>query len=117
MIVIVAGFVFVRENSNEQGANATTGGSILDGEVQKITLGMRNYNYYPNTVKVKEGVPLEITLDSSVSGCYRSLVIDEFDVAKYSANPSKTITFTPDKKGEFRFACNMGMGHGTLIVE
>ncbi len=91
--------------------------SASAGEVQKITLGMKNYNYYPNTITVKSGIPVEITLDSSVSGCYRSFVVQQFGVSTYSQNPAQTIRFTPDKKGTFQFQCSMGMGYGTLVVE
>jgi P-type Cu+ transporter len=87
------------------------------GDVQKITLGMQNYNYYPNTINVKEGQPVEITLDSSVKGCYRSFTIRDLGVVKYSKTEQDTIKFTPNKKGTFRFACSMGMGYGTIVVQ
>ena len=31
--------------------------------------------------------------------------------------PTDYVEFTPTKKGTFGFACSMGMGTGTLIVE
>ena len=74
-------------------------------------------NYNPNTIKVKAGVPVEITLDSSVRGCYRSFSIPKLGVSKRSSNPSDTIKFTPNQKGTFRYQCSMGMGTGTIIVE
>src|SRR3989339_690282 len=84
--------------------------------IQKITLSMKG-NYYPNTINVKSGIPVEITLDSSVRGCYRSFSIPKLDVSKYSSSPTDTIKFTPNEKGTFRFQCSMGMGTGTIIVE
>lgn len=90
---------------------------VGSGEVQEITLSMKNYNYYPNTITVKAGQPVSITLDNSVGGCYRSFVIRDLGVSKYTKSPSDTIDFTPTKKGTFRFACSMGMGTGTIIVE
>lgn len=86
-----------------------------ENSVQKVNLGFRN-NYYPNTITVQSGRPVEITLDSSVGGCYRSFNIRALGVSYLSSGPSDTIKFTPDKKGSFRFACGMGMGYGTINV-
>ena len=78
---------------------------------------MKNYNYYPQTVKVKANQPVRIYLDKSVAGCYRSFTIRDFGVVKYLETEKDYVEFTPNKKGSFRFACSMGMGTGTLIVE
>jgi len=85
--------------------------------VQKIVISMQNYNYYPNTITVEAGKPVEITLDSSVGGCYRSFNIPSLGVSYRSSNPGDKITFTPTKKGSFEFACSMRMGRGTIIVK
>lgn len=92
-------------------------GSSPSGEIQKITLSWKNYNYYPNTITVKANQPVSITLDSSISGCYRDFVIKDLGVRKRSRNPSDTIDFTPTKKGTFTFACSMYMGYGKIVVE
>jgi len=108
--------------SSLTGASGSINGNIIEkqidngGNIQKINIGFKS-NYYPNTITVKEGIPVEITLDSSVGGCYRSFKIPELGVSKYSSNPPDTINFTPNKKGTFRFQCSMGMGTGTIIVE
>jgi plastocyanin domain-containing protein len=78
---------------------------------------MKNYNYYPQTVKVKVNETVRIYLDSSVSGCYRAFTIRDLGVSKYISTPNDYVEFTPIKTGTFRFACTMGMGTGTLIVE
>ena len=88
-----------------------------DGEFQKVVLGVRNLNYYPNTITVKSGIPARVYLDETVSGCLRSFTIKDLGVAKYLKTPNDYVEFTPSKKGSFRFACSMGMGTGTLIVE
>lgn len=112
-----AGYFFL---SNGDSINANAGNGVVSAqgnEVQKITLSIRNYNYYPNTIKVKEGIPVEITLDKSIVGCYRAFTIRDFGVNVYSKTPDDKIRFTPNKKGTFGFSCTMGMGRGTLIVE
>ena len=112
IIISVGAFVFVKGNAEKN----------LDGEsegnnIQEITLSMRNYNYYPNTITVREGIPVRIRLDKTVTGCYRSFTIREFGVVKNLITPEDYVEFIPDKKGTFRFACAMGMGTGTIVVE
>ncbi|MBS3066870.1 cupredoxin domain-containing protein [Candidatus Pacearchaeota archaeon] len=120
IVILVAG-AFIYFSSNNAQANVDVNDNsnidVSNADAQKVTLGIKNYNYYPNTITVKVDKPVEITLDSSVVGCYRSFVVPEFKVNGYSANPSQKITFTPPKTGTFRFQCSMGMGRGTLIVE
>ena len=116
IISVVGGIVL--SSSASKGVGTISGKTIINnGEVQKITLSLKDYNYYPNTVKVKAGSPVSITLDRSVSGCLRSFTIKELGIFKNSKSPEDTIDFVPEKKGTFRFACSMGMGFGTLIVE
>ena len=86
-------------------------------EAQKVVLGLKDFNYYPNTIKVKANKPVSISLDKSVYGCLRDFTIREFGIRKYLRTPSDTVEFTPTKPGVYRFSCSMGMGTGTLIVE
>ncbi len=114
ILIIIGGYFLINNNSN------FTGNIIKDDSnngVQKIVLGIKNYNYYPNTITVKEGKPVRIYLDASVTGCLRSFTIKDLGIAKNLPTPNDYIEFTPNKKGTYKFACIMGMGTGTLIVE
>lgn len=113
LALLVGGFLYMN-GALSNGLKTSSGGS---GDVQKITLSFKNYNYYPNTIRVNAGQPVSISLDSSVGGCYRSFTIRELGLSKYLQTPSDTLDFTPTEKGSYRFACVMGMGTGTLIVE
>ena len=114
ILIIGAGyFLLGKESLNQNEIPNDFGG----GDFQKVVLGVKNLNYYPNTITVQYGKPVRIYLDSSVSGCLRSFTIRDFGVAKYLKTPSDYVEFTPNKKGSFRFACSMGMGTGTLVVE
>ena len=116
IISVVGGIVL--SSSASKGIGTISGQAIAgQQEVQKVTLSLKDYNYYPNTIKVKAGQPVSITLDKSISGCFRSFTIKELGVFKNSKTPEDTIDFLPEKKGTYRFACSMGMGFGTLIVE
>ena len=88
----------------------------LNGDLQKVTLSEKNSNYFPQKITVKAGLPVELTLDSSVTGCFRSFTVRDLGVAKYARTPAEKITFVPNKKGTFPFSCSMGMGTGTLEV-
>ena len=117
IIVIFAGFFILRNGEN---SNKEIVGNVAvanEGEIQKVVIGMKNYNYYPNTIKVKVNQPVSMSLDKTVSGCLRDFTIREFGIRKYLKTPEDTVEFTPNKKGTYTFACSMGMGIGTLIVE
>lgn len=111
IVLLVGGiFVFVR------GGSDSTGNVVGEDGVQKVVIGMNGYNYYPNVVRVKAGVPVELSLDDSVSGCFRDLIIPELKLKKYLAISSDTLTFTLDK-GTYTFACSMYLGQGKIIAE
>ena len=115
LLIIIAGgfFMFGKSSSNSSSLSQ----SQESGDAQKITLSMKNSNYYPNTIKVKANQPVEITLDKSVAGCYRAFTINALGVSKYSTDSNDKVIFTPSEKGTFSFACTMGMGRGTIVVE
>ena len=116
ILIIFGGYFILREDDS----NSITGKVIAAGsnkEAQKIVLSLKDFNYYPNTVKVKAGKPVSISLDQGVSGCLRDFTIRDLGIREYLRTPSDTVDFTPTKPGTYRFACSMGMGTGTLIVE
>ena len=116
IVLIIFGIYFISDTKGD----SVTGNAVVNNvnaEVQKVIIGMKDFNYYPNTIKVKANKPVSISLDKSVYGCFRSFTIRDFGITKYLKTPSDTVVFTPTKKGTFRFACSMGMGTGTLIVE
>lgn len=114
VIVLVGAVLFMNAGSSSATGNVAANSG---GEAQKITLSERDLNYYPQTLTVKAGHPVELSLDSSVKGCLRSFTIRDLNVQKYAKTTSDIISFTPTKKGTFTFACSMGMGYGTIIVE
>jgi plastocyanin domain-containing protein len=120
IIIALVGFFVFSNSGNVSGnviGNPVNLGNSGNSDVQQVTLSMKNYNYYPNTIKVRAGQPVSITLDSTVYGCFRAFTIRELGISKLSGSPTETIDFTPNKKGSFTFACSMGMGTGTIIVE
>jgi plastocyanin domain-containing protein len=118
ILLLIIGFSWIVYN---YGNNNSESGVVVnaqdEGEYQKIVIGMKNYNYYPNTITVNAGKAVRIYLDGSVGGCFRDFTIREFGIQEYLITPEDYVEFTPDKRGTYTFACSMGMGSGKLIVE
>jgi len=111
ILIIGGGYFFIQ-------GSGSSGKAIAENEgLQKISLGLKNRNYYPNTLTVKAGVPVELTLDNSIVGCYRSFNIKSLGISEYSNNPNQKITFTIPEKGTYAFACSMGMGYGKIVAD
>jgi len=84
LLVVIAGYFIVVESNSLTGGvigNVVQGDSNED--VQKVVLGIKNYNYYPNIITVDANRPVRIYLDSSVVGCFRSFTIRDLGIIKY----------------------------------
>jgi plastocyanin domain-containing protein len=113
VLVVLFGFMMIKGTSVSKEVYTAP---IVEG-VQEVVLSLKDYNYYPNTVKVKSGIPVRVYLDSSVSGCLRDFTIRDFGVREYLKTPADYVEFTPTESGTHAFACSMNMGTGVLIVE
>ena len=116
-LCLIGGLLYIEAKQNNLPPAGNTSTTSPNGPAQVITLSEKNYNYYPQIIRVKEGQLVRIFLDRSVAGCLRSFTIPEFGVQKNLDTPQDSVEFTPNKKGTFRFACSMNMGTGTIIVE
>jgi plastocyanin domain-containing protein len=119
LFVIVMGVIIVAALTIVLGAKGpnSNGNLIAEGGAQKLVVSARNAQYSPQTLTVKAGQPVELTLDSSVQGCLRDFTIRELGIHQYLETPQDVLRFTPQKKGTYQFACSMGMAFGTLKVE
>lgn len=65
------------------------------------------------------GMPLRLKFDRQEAGdCTSRVVFPDFGASKTLAPfATTTLEFSPDKAGQFGFACGMNMLHGILIVE
>ncbi len=90
----------------------------VKGDVQEILVTVKG-GYSPDVIRVRKGIPLRLVFDRKEAGdCSSRVVFPDFHVSKTLAPFARTtLEFTPDKAGEFGFACGMNMLHGTLIVE
>jgi cytochrome c oxidase subunit II len=104
-------------------------GAIISGAIVKaarpaervIHITAKKFAFTPDTVTAKKGEPLVIEIKSE--DVKHGFALPDFNV-RASIEPGKTLTvrFTPDKAGQFTFACDIfcGDGHedmsGTLTV-
>jgi Cu+-exporting ATPase len=88
------------------------------GGFQEIVVTVRG-GYSPNLIRVRQGIPLRLVFDRQEnSDCSSRVVFPDFGVSKSLAAFGRTVVeLTPDRAGEFGFACGMNMLHGTLVVE
>lgn len=91
--------------------------SSPSGEVQEVTLSIKNWQYVVTPSTLKLGVPVRMTVDmNSVYGCARSVTIPAFGVRKYVTESDSVIEFTPTKTGTITMSCSMGMYFGAFQV-
>jgi P-type Cu+ transporter len=93
------------------------GEAEVRGGLQQVEIAVRG-GYVPDRIRVRQGVPLRLTFDrQEASDCTARVVFPDFGVSKsLPAFGKATVELTPDRPGEFGFACGMNMVHGTLIV-
>lgn len=108
----------INNNANSQvNGGSTIAGNSGNSEVQIADLSFKNYNYFPNTLTFKYGIPAQIRMDmNKISGCYSTIVAPELGIRKFTRTGDNIISFTPNKRGTFKFSCIMGMGSGKIVV-
>ena len=86
--------------------------------VQEIKVTVKG-GYSPDVIVVKKDVPVRLNFyRDETSSCSEQIVFGDFGIAKnLPAFKTTSIEFTPDRAGEFTFACGMNMLRGKLIVE
>jgi copper chaperone CopZ/plastocyanin len=106
------------EESNQSTEKSSVNLAAATNDVQTVKLSVQGSNYYPNPIRVKKGIPVQLVADiNNMSGCSRNIVIPEFGVRKVVSTTDNVIEFTPDKSGTFNFSCSMGMYLGQIVVE
>ena len=97
-----------------EAATATIGESGM----QEIKVTVRG-GYSPDVIVVKKDIPVRLNFyRDETSSCSEQVVFGDFGIVKdLPAFKTTPIEFTPDKPGEFTFACGMNMLRGKLIVE
>jgi plastocyanin domain-containing protein len=106
---LVAGALFLGTACGERGSRA--------GEPVKIAVTKRGYE--PWRVQAKQGVPLTLVFTRTTDEtCATEVVLPEYGIdRKLPLNEPVTITFTPARTGELKYACAMNMFQGVIDVK
>ena len=85
--------------------------------VQEIGITVKG-GYSPDIISVKKGQPVRLNFyRDETASCSEQVIFGDFGIARdLPAFKTTAIEFTPDKAGEFTFACGMNMLRGKLIV-
>lgn len=91
--------------------------SIEDG-VQRITIDTSSGSYNPNVIKLKAGLPAEITFKQA-SGCLGQVQSEQLGFYEDLTRGDVTVKIAADKlqPGSYSFSCGMQMVFGTITVE
>jgi len=75
--------------------------------------------YSPEVISIAKGKTTKINfLRKDPTDCLEEVVLSDFKIRKHlPLNQKITIELTPQKAGEFGYACGMNMYHGKIIVK
>ncbi len=92
------------------------GTATVAGGVQKISVDLSSGSYNPNTLKLKAGIPAEITFGQS-GGCTSAVQSQQLGFSEDLSSGPKTVKLGALKPGTYTFACGMNMVSGKIVVE
>jgi RND family efflux transporter MFP subunit len=86
--------------------------------VQSVRIVVGEDGYAPATVRLRKGIPARLTFVRKVEAtCATDIKIPDFGIQRdLPLNEPVVISFTPDKTGEYGFACGMNMLRGRIVV-
>jgi plastocyanin domain-containing protein len=116
-IIVVGGFMLTKSNADTGITGNVIANGVPSGAIQEVVLGMKDFNYFPQEIKVKSGQTVKISADDTLYGCFKDFTVRDLGVRNYFKNAGDSFEFTPAEKGTYTFSCGMGMGSGKLIVE
>jgi plastocyanin domain-containing protein len=97
------------------GERESVAAAINESGAQEVRITVKG-GYSPDVIVVKQGAPVRLEFyRDETSSCSEQVVFG--DSRELPAFKTTTIEFTPDKAGEFTFACGMNMLRGKLIVQ
>jgi len=112
-LALIAGIVWRFWLSRSRGVQAE-----LSGGVQSALIVVKG-GYTPDTVVVERGRPVRLLFRREETAlCSERVVLPAFDrSAQLPEGEEVAVEFVPRERGEFPFACQMGMLRGRIVVE
>ena len=92
--------------------------AALIAGVQQVDVTVRG-GYTPDVITVTVGTPVRLNFTRQESAlCSEMVVFDGIDrSARLPEGETVAIEFTPERRGEIPFQCQMGMLRGKVVVE
>jgi len=92
------------------------GQAAVAGSVQTIAVDLSTGTYAPNVIKLKAGVPAEITFGQS-EGCTAIVQSNDLGFSEDLSGGPKTVKLGALEPGTYAFSCGMEMVFGKIVVE
>lgn len=107
-------------NASAPTANGVTGAPVegtaqVSGGVQAIAVKVGT-TYSPNVIKLKAGVPAEITFGQG-GGCTAQVISADLGFSEDLSAGPKVVKLPALEKGTYSFSCGMKMVFGQIVVE
>ncbi len=119
LLVLLAGCV---QNQSSTVTTDEQQNAVMEGDVVEIRMTAKQFEFSPNTIRVKKGQTVRIILTSA--DVMHGFALPDYNInVPVSKGEERVIEFVADKTGNFQFFCSImcGAGHasmrGTLIVE
>jgi RND family efflux transporter MFP subunit len=86
--------------------------------IQTAKIVLTTEGYSPASIRLRKNVPARLTFVRTVEvTCGTDVIIPDFNIKRdLPLNEAVVVEFTPDKAGEFSFACGMNMVRGKIVV-
>lgn len=115
--VLAIGFIYwfflgKKEKETEVSNSVDSTGSL---QVDIIVNG----GYSPEVISIPRGKTTKINfIRTDPTDCLSEVVLSDFRIRKeLPLNQKVTVEITPEKSGEFGYACGMNMYHGKIVVK
>jgi plastocyanin domain-containing protein len=84
-----------------------------------VQMTVTSEGFVPPRIEAKKGEPLTLVITRKTDRtCATEIVVKEYGINQpLPLDKPVTVTFTPKKSGEVRYACGMDMISGTLVVQ
>jgi len=87
-------------------------------KTQSVRVVINEQGYSPGSFRLRKGVPARVTfLRTTDKTCGTEIAIPAYGINRsLPLDQSVSVSFTPNRTGEFGFTCGMNMMHGKIIV-
>lgn len=90
--------------------------AVVEGGVQRITVDVSGGFFDPNVIRLKAGLPAEVTFTEG-AGCLAQVMSDDLGFFEDLTRGGATVRLDALRPGRYEFSCGMRMVFGTIVVE